>query len=117
MYCTCIFPNTVASIYCFVEPNFALFSIDDNFPLSSISSFSVAIDSMKQFLKASGSDQMLEKLEMNSVWPLMEKDDTCPHAMLHFARCACTTFSDCLGCAVLFMHVQVVSCKCSLQCL
>ena len=42
---------------------------------------------MKQFLKASGSDQMLEKLEMNNVWPLMEKDDTCPHAMLHFARC------------------------------
>jgi hypothetical protein len=46
----------------------------------------VATDALKQFLKASGSDKMLEQLETNNVWALMEKEDTCPHAMLHLAR-------------------------------
>jgi hypothetical protein len=47
---------------------------------------SVAIDSLKQFLKATGSEDILDRLESNGVWPLMEKEDTCPHSMLHLAR-------------------------------
>jgi hypothetical protein len=47
---------------------------------------SVAIDALRQFLKVTGSGDILERLESNSVWPLMEKEDTCPHAMLHLAR-------------------------------
>ena len=41
---------------------------------------------MKQFLQVTGSNDMLERMESNNVWPLMEKEDTCPHAMLHLAR-------------------------------
>ena len=52
----------------------------------SFSILSVAIDALKQFLKVSGSENILERLESNGVWPLMEKEDTCPHAMLHLAR-------------------------------
>lgn len=48
---------------------------------------SVAIDSMKQFLQATGNEHMLETLDTNNVWTLMEKEDTCPHAMLYLARC------------------------------
>ena len=51
-----------------------------------LSLFSVAIDALKQFLKATGSEDILDRLESNSVWPLMEKEDTCPHSMLHLAR-------------------------------
>ena len=55
--------------------------------LFSYFSVSVSIDAMKQFLKVTGSEDILERLDSNGVWPLMEKEDTCPHAMLHFARC------------------------------
>ena len=41
---------------------------------------------MKQFFLATGSEEILERLESNEVWPLMEKEETCPHAMLHLAR-------------------------------
>ena len=47
---------------------------------------SVAIDALKEFLKVTDSDEILERLESNGVWPLMETEDTCPHAMLHLAR-------------------------------
>jgi hypothetical protein len=55
---------------------------------------SVATDALKQFLKASGSDKMLEQLETNNVWALMEKEDTCPHAMLHLARLLSDSYPD-----------------------
>ena len=61
------------------------------------STISVAIDAMKQFFQATDSEHILECLESNNVWPLMEKEDTCPHAMLHLARCIlCLLYTVCV---------------------
>ncbi|CAI8027043.1 Maestro heat-like repeat-containing protein family member 1 [Geodia barretti] len=58
---------------------------------------SVATDSLKQFLKATGSEVILDRLESNGVWPLMEKEDTCPHSMLHLARLLSSSYPDEVG--------------------
>ncbi|CAI8027044.1 Maestro heat-like repeat-containing protein family member 1 [Geodia barretti] len=57
----------------------------------------VATDSLKQFLKATGSEVILDRLESNGVWPLMEKEDTCPHSMLHLARLLSSSYPDEVG--------------------
>ena len=48
--------------------------------------YSVAISALQQFLKCSESDEMEERLEQYNAWVLMEKEDTCPHGLLHIAR-------------------------------
>ena len=47
---------------------------------------SVAVDALRKFLVCSGSELMVERLEQQSVWNLLEKEDTCPHGMLSIAR-------------------------------
>ena len=91
--CTCVFGSKFFSellVYIeYIEPYTSVSLLPSSRPSSlSYTPPSVAIDALKQFLKVTGSDQMLERLETNSVWPLMEKEDTCPHAMLHLARYA-----------------------------
>lgn len=51
------------------------------YPLSS-----VAIDAMKNFLFHTNSGAMVDFLEQQNAWTLMEKEDTCPHGCLHVAR-------------------------------
>ncbi len=47
---------------------------------------SVAVDAMQRFLKNSECPVMLQVLEDQNVWPLFDKEDTCPHGVLHIAR-------------------------------
>lgn len=47
---------------------------------------SVAVEALKQFLLCTESTVMLERLDQQSVWPLLEKEDTCAHGMLFLAR-------------------------------
>lgn len=48
--------------------------------------YSVAVDAMQHFLKSSESPMMLQLLEDQNVWALFDKEDTCPHGVLHVAR-------------------------------
>ena len=47
---------------------------------------SVAIDALKNFLIHTNSSAMVDFLEQQNAWTLMEKEDTCPHGCLHVAR-------------------------------
>ena len=47
---------------------------------------SVAAEAMQEFLRHTDSQTMLDYLEKNDAWTLLEKEDTCPHGCLHFAR-------------------------------
>lgn len=47
---------------------------------------SVAVDAMQQFLKSSESTVMVQMLEDQNAWSLFDKEDTCPHGVLHIAR-------------------------------
>ena len=47
---------------------------------------SVAIDALKNFLFHTNSGAMVDFLEQQNAWTLMEKEDTCPHGCLHVAR-------------------------------
>lgn len=47
---------------------------------------SVAVDAMQQFLKSAECPMMLQVLEDQNVWALFDKEDTCPHGVLHLAR-------------------------------
>ena len=46
----------------------------------------MAVDAMQQFLKSSECPVMLQLLEDQNAWPLFNKEDTCPHGILHVAR-------------------------------
>ena len=48
--------------------------------------YSVAIEALRQFLTCTESSMMLERLEEQSAWPLLEKEETCAHGMLFLAR-------------------------------
>ena len=39
-----------------------------------------------QFLKCSESGEMEQRLEQYNAWVMLEKEDTCPHGLLHIAR-------------------------------
>lgn len=41
---------------------------------------------MQQFLKSAECPMMLQVLEDQNVWALFDKEDTCPHGVLHLAR-------------------------------
>lgn len=41
---------------------------------------------MQQFLKSTDSPMMVQLLEEQNAWSLFEKEDTCPHGVLHIAR-------------------------------
>ena len=41
---------------------------------------------MQQFLKSTESPMMLQLLEEQNAWSLLEREDTCPHGILHIAR-------------------------------
>ena len=49
-------------------------------------SLSVAVEALRQFLACSESTIMLDRLEQDNVWALLEKEDTCPVGMLYTAR-------------------------------
>lgn len=54
---------------------------------------------MQQFLKSAESPEMLRTLEEQNVWSLFEKEDTCPHGILHIARALAAEHFDLLqGC-------------------
>lgn len=46
----------------------------------------VAVEALQRFLESSESSVMLERLEQQSAWHLLEKEDTCPHGLLYLAR-------------------------------
>ena len=48
--------------------------------------FRVAVEALQRFLESSESSVMLERLEQQSAWHLLEKEDTCPHGLLYLAR-------------------------------
>ena len=47
---------------------------------------SVATEALKHFLEITESTVMLQLMEKQNTWPLFDKEDTSPHAMLHVAR-------------------------------
>lgn len=61
-------------------------TIDADSKSSSPSCTSVAVDAMQQFLKSAECPMMLQVLEDQNVWALFDKEDTCPHGVLHLAR-------------------------------
>lgn len=52
----------------------------------SVCVYSVAIDALQQFLTCTESCVMLERLEQQNGWTLLEKEDVCAHGMLILAR-------------------------------
>lgn len=47
---------------------------------------SIAINALKKLLEHTESETMIKYMEQNNGWPLLEKEDTCPHGCLHLAR-------------------------------
>lgn len=47
---------------------------------------SIAIAALKKFLEHTESEVMLKYMDQQNGWPLLEKEDTCPHGCLHLAR-------------------------------
>lgn len=47
---------------------------------------SIAINALKKLLDHTESETMIKYMEQNNGWPLLEKEDTCPHGCLHLAR-------------------------------
>ena len=46
----------------------------------------MAIGAFRKFLTCTESELMMERLEKQSVWNLLEKEDTCPHGLLYVAQ-------------------------------
>ena len=48
--------------------------------------YSVAIEALQKFLACTESSVMIERLEQQNSWTLLEKEETCAHGMLILAR-------------------------------
>ena len=48
---------------------------------------------MREFLRHTDSEIMLDYLDKNDAWALLDKEDTCPHGCLHFARYSTCTMT------------------------
>lgn len=46
----------------------------------------MAREALEEFFKCTECPMMLKLLDEQNVWSLFEKEDTCPHGLLHIAR-------------------------------
>ena len=54
----------------------------------------MAIEALREFLTCTESSLMLERLEQQDAWPLLEKEETCAHGMLFLARALAEEYWD-----------------------